>query len=359
MLRNFLNSLFGPFTDSKTPVGDFVKLLQETYIYLRQHRFCVISTKLPDEMLERWLLPMPGDAKADEYLRNFVGKKDTLSASQLPMFVFEYVLRKRFRRDLKKFDQTEMEAAAVDLRNYIRLLNYISRMRESEQTPIEFDIFDVENYPAILEQIETQVPDPNPPATQARLSEEEVNARRNEIFRELIDGYIDEVIRVLKEYMSIDLRRCENEIVCVVFRDVAHFDINPRLSMRENSCDMFVDKVVYEDNESFSLYLTEANIHLDDLASCRFPWRKIKRTDKQHHIVLRRGESMSAPCILPSSFALLKNIVRRYDECERGLRKKVEANKHEMQEEVNGFFEDIKQAADRHGIDFMQMINRL
>lgn len=175
----------------------------------------------------------------------------------------------------------------------------------------------------------------------------------------MIDGYIDEVIRVLKEYMSIDLRRCEDEIVCVVFRDVAHFDMNPRLSMRENSCDMFVDKVVYEDDRSFSLYLTEANIHLDDFASRRFLWRKIKRTDKHHHIVLRRGESMSAPCILPSSFALLKNIVRRYDECERGLRKKVEANRPEMQEEVNGFFEDIEQTVDRHGIDFMQMINRL
>lgn len=49
MLRNFLNSLFGPFTDSKTPIGDFVKLLQETYIYLRLHRFCVIMTYVDEE----------------------------------------------------------------------------------------------------------------------------------------------------------------------------------------------------------------------------------------------------------------------------------------------------------------------
>ena len=175
----------------------------------------------------------------------------------------------------------------------------------------------------------------------------------------MIDSYIDQIIRVLKEYMSIDIRRCDNELVRVVFRDVAHFDMNPRLNMRENSCDMFVDKVVYEDNESFSLHLAEANVHLDDLTSKLFPWRNIKRTDRLHRIVIRRGESMTAPHITPSSFALLKTPVRRYDECERGLRKKVEANKHEMREEVNAFFEDIQHAAERHGIDFMQMINSL
>lgn len=189
-------------------------------------------------------------------------------------------------------------------------------------------------------------PNPNPPATQARLSKEEIIARRNEIFRELIDSYIDEIIRVLKEYMSIDIRRCDNELVRVVFRDVAHFDMNPRLNIRENSCDMFVDKVVYEDNESFSLHLAEANIHLDDLTLKLFQWRNIKRTDRLHRIVIRRGENMTAPHITPSSFAMLKNTVRRYDECERGLRKKVEANRHEMQEEVNGFFKEITQTAE-------------
>lgn len=128
--------------------------------------------------------------------------------------------------------------------------------------------------------IETQSPNPNPPTTQARLSDEEIIARRNEIFQELIDSYINLIIRVLKENMSIDIRRCNNELVRVVFRDVAHFDMNPRLNFRDNSCDMFVDKVVYEADKSFSPYLTEANIHLDDLTTKLFPRRNIKRTNR-------------------------------------------------------------------------------
>lgn len=43
-----------------------------------------------------------------------------------------------------------------DLRIYILLLNYIFGMREAGRPLIEFDIFDVENYDAIIERIEAQ-----------------------------------------------------------------------------------------------------------------------------------------------------------------------------------------------------------
>lgn len=54
------------------------------------------------------------------------------------------------------FDDAEMEIAGGDLRIYILLLNYIFGMREAGRPLIEFDIFDVENYDAIIERIEAQ-----------------------------------------------------------------------------------------------------------------------------------------------------------------------------------------------------------
>lgn len=142
---------------------DFLILLQESYTYLRKQRYQVLSTELPDDLLRKWLLPMPGEADADEYMRNFARQSDTLSETQLPVFVFDYVLRKRFNRDISTFDEAEMETAGGDLRIYILLLNYIFGMREAGRPLIEFDIFDVENYAEIIKQIEAQEAARNPP----------------------------------------------------------------------------------------------------------------------------------------------------------------------------------------------------
>ena len=169
MLRKLLNWLFGPFSSGGiTTVGDFLILLQESCAYLRKQHYRVFSTELPDDLLNKWLMPMPGEADADEYMRNFARKEDTLSETQLPVFVFDYVLQKRFNRDIATLDETEMETAGDDLRIYILLLNYIFGIRAAGRPLIEFDIFDVENYTAIIERIEAQEANPNPPAEQVR-----------------------------------------------------------------------------------------------------------------------------------------------------------------------------------------------
>ena len=90
-------------------------------------------------------MPMPGEKQAEEYKRSFARQNDTLSQTQLPVFVFDHVLQKRFNRDISTFDAAEMEIAGRDLRVYILLLNYIFGMREAGRSLIEFDIFDVEN----------------------------------------------------------------------------------------------------------------------------------------------------------------------------------------------------------------------
>ena len=363
MLRKLLTWLFGPFSSGGVnSLEDFLILLQESYTYLRKQRYQVLSTELPDDLLKKWLLPMPGEADADEYMRNFVCQSDTLSETQLPVFVFDYVLRKRFNRDISTFDEAEMEAAGGDLRIYVLLLNYIFGMREAGRPLIEFDIFDVENYAEIIKQIEAQEAVRNPPVERGQLSDAEITTLRSVVFNDLIDGYIDEIIGVLIEYMTIDIFRCEDVLVRIVFRDMAHFDMNPRLDMRENSCDMFADKIEYnEDGQSFTLHLTEANVHVDDLIKKPFGWlRKIKRTNVGHQIVIRRGECMTAPYITPSTFFLLKNTVKRYDACERGKRKEVKVtNGQEQKEEAIGFINDIEQAADRHGIDIVQFLKDL
>ena len=97
-----------------------------------------------------------GREQAEEYKRSFARQNDTLSQTQLPVFVFDHVLQKRFNRDISTFDDAEMEIAGGDLRIYILLLNYIFGMREAGRPLIEFDIFDVENYDAIIERIEAQ-----------------------------------------------------------------------------------------------------------------------------------------------------------------------------------------------------------
>lgn len=335
-----------------------VRILCECYAYLEEHGYRVLSTELPDDLLNRWLLPMPGEVAAAEYRRYFADKNTVFTEVHLPFFVFDQVLRKRYNRDLAQSDEVEINAAADDLRTYVELLNYISGMRGRGLQPFEFDIFDVENYDAIAERIAAQAA--NPPEAEERLTDEELIAHRGLIFNDLIGGYIDAITGVLKEYLSVDISRCDEVLLRVVLRDVAHFDMNPDLDIRENSRDMFVDKVEYVDDESFSLYLTEANVHLDDIRVLLLPWRKVRRTDKKLHIVIKRGETMCAPYVTPMSFVLLKDTIRRYDAWKRGERKQVGIkNSQEMKAEAKGFIDDIRQAAERHSIDMVKMIKRL
>ena len=49
MLRKLLNWLFGSYSsDDEILAGDFIMLLQENIMYLRQHRCRIVSTELPD-----------------------------------------------------------------------------------------------------------------------------------------------------------------------------------------------------------------------------------------------------------------------------------------------------------------------
>ena len=71
MLRKLLNRLFGPFSSGGViPLGEFLILLQKSYAYLRKHRYRVLSTELPDDLLQKWLMPMPGEKQAEEYKLN-------------------------------------------------------------------------------------------------------------------------------------------------------------------------------------------------------------------------------------------------------------------------------------------------
>jgi|GEM_PF-2174931 len=72
MLRKLLNRLFVPFSSGGViPLGEFLILLQKSYAYLRKHRYRVLSTELPDDLLKKWLMPMPGEKQAEEYKRSF------------------------------------------------------------------------------------------------------------------------------------------------------------------------------------------------------------------------------------------------------------------------------------------------
>ncbi len=373
---HFLESLLQPFKYSamsqilkhrsgslarKKTETDFIRLLKESYDYLRSHEYRVLSTELPDDLLKKWLMPNPDNSDASKYMRNFARQNNTLSETFLPAFVFDYVLKNRYGRDIATFGGKDMEDAAADLRSYILLLNYIFGMREAGRTLIEFDIFDVENYDAITERIEAQEQRAEHPTEQERLSDGDLIAIRNQVFGDLMDSYFDEIMIVLKEYLSIDISRCEEVLLRVVDRDMAHFDMNPELSMRDNSRDMFVDTIEYRDGESFTLHLTEADIHMDDLVKNPFRWwRKIRRTAVSHRIVIRRGGCMTAPFITPTTFFLLKNTVKRYDACERGLHKKAGVmNWREQKANVTEFMNDISKAADRHGIDMKKVMNNL
>lgn len=74
-------------------MGEFLILLQKSYAYLRKHRYRVLSTELPDDLLQKWLMPMPDEKQAEEYKRSFARQNDTLSQTQLPVFVFDHVLQ--------------------------------------------------------------------------------------------------------------------------------------------------------------------------------------------------------------------------------------------------------------------------
>lgn len=76
MLRKLLNRLFGPFSSGGViPLGEFLILLQKSYAYLRKHRYRVLSTELPDDLLQKWLMPMPDEKQAEEYKRSFFCSK--------------------------------------------------------------------------------------------------------------------------------------------------------------------------------------------------------------------------------------------------------------------------------------------
>lgn len=334
-------------------VVDFVLLHWESIEYLRHHQHHVLSTELPYDQLKNWLLPMPSNAEADDYIRNYVTKKNKLSKSALPIYVFDEVLKKRFNRNISMFNEPVIEAATKDFKNYILLLNYISRMRESGQYPIEFDIFDVENYAEIIERIDN--PTSNPTDAQPQLSYENKTAQRAAMHRELADMYFEEIMVVVKKYGSIDISLSKDAFVYVTLRNLDHLYMNPALDVLENSRGMFVDRIEYEDDESFSLYLTEAKIRNGDFV---LPKRKkSNRTNKTHHIVIIRGESMTAPFLNISTYGLLRETVRRYDAYRRGFRKKIDVvNKREMNEELNVLFEEIKQVANKYGLDNLEII---
>lgn len=336
-----------------------MKLLDENYAYVRECDFRVLSTELPDYVLKKWLMPKLGSADAMEYVRSFADKRFALSEKQLPVFVFDYVLQNRFGREIANFDDAEMEAAAKDLRHFILLMNYISTMRNNGQAPIEFDIFDVENYATIIDRIREQTPDALPEGERL-LSHDEAQTTANVIFGDLMDGYTDDIIRILNDYPVMDIGRSLDLVIQVVLRDKAHFDMNPGLNMDENTADMFVERIENRDDESFTLYLTETNIRTDELMKKRIRWRKIKRTDKRHEIVVKRGENLIAPCVIPASFIILRNTVKRYDACERGLRPKVDfLNERERKQEAKDFMMDWQRVAQRNGIDLIQFIRNL
>lgn len=336
-----------------------MKLLDENYAYVRERDYRILSTELPDDLLKKWLMPKPGEADAQEYMRNFADKRISLSEKHLPAFVFDYVLLNRFGRDIANFDETEMETAAGDLRIYILLLYYISEVRNDGQTPIEFDIFDMENYSTVIDRIREQAPG-RWPYEGRKLSPAEAQAAANAIFGDLLDGFNDEIIRILDKYLVMDIGRSVDIVVQVVLRDKAHFDMNPKLSMRDNSVNMFVERIENRDAESFTLCLTEADIYTDSLMAKLLRRRKIERTDKTHEIVVKRGENLIAPCLNPASFVYLKNAVKRYDAYEQGLRKKVDfLNSREMKQEATDFMQEWAQAAERKGIDLLRFLNDL
>ena len=103
-------------------MGEFLILLQKSYAYLRKHRYRVLSTELPDDLLQKWLMPMPDEKQAEEYKRSFARQNDTLSQTQLPVFVFDHVLQKRFNRDISTFDAAEMEIAGAVFEYIIGLI---------------------------------------------------------------------------------------------------------------------------------------------------------------------------------------------------------------------------------------------
>ena len=175
-----------------------------------------------------------------------------------------------------------------------------------------------------------------------------------------MDGYTNDIIRILDKYLVMDIGRNMDLVIQVVLRDKAHFDMNPKLSMQENTADMFVERIENRDNESFTLCLTETNIRMDDQLKKLIRWRKVKRTDKTHRIVVKRGENTVAPYISPESYIILRNTVRRYDAYEQGLRKTIDfLNGRERNQEADDFFRECEQTAKRNGIDLLLFLRNL
>ena len=87
-MSQILKHRSGSLARKKTET-DFIRLLKESYDYLRSHEYRVLSTELPDDLLKKWLMPNPDNSDASKYMRNFARQNNTLSETFLPAFVYD------------------------------------------------------------------------------------------------------------------------------------------------------------------------------------------------------------------------------------------------------------------------------
>lgn len=351
LFRALKRRIPAPQTSGGDPLpADFPDQLRESLRYVRRHGFRVLSTELPDELLHRWLLPDPGETDAEEYMRQVAERQGPFRPTPLARAVFEDALHKRFGRGIEYRDVHEQETAACDLEIFVLLLSHIFGMRGSGCTPEVFDLFDLDAYPAVSRRIEACAA-PASSWDEERYEREIINAR-NTVLGDLMQEYTDDILRLLDNRPEVEIGRTEDLVVRVILREMAHFDMNPALSMRDNSADMFVERIEKRDGESIAIHLTEADAYLDDLLRRRVPWGGLRRTERSHTLVITRGKPMTAPFITLVTFAQIKNAVRRHDAYERGLRKSPGLrNAREREAEAAAFADDLGRAAVRHGIE--------
>ena len=142
--ENYWKRLFGPFSSGGViPLGEFLILLQKSYAYLRERRYRVLSTELPDDLLQKWLMPMPDEKRAEEYKRSFARQNDTLCQTELPVLVFRPCSTKTLQQGYIDIRRRRNGNRGQGFKEHVSSpLNYIFGMREAGRPLIEFDIFE-------------------------------------------------------------------------------------------------------------------------------------------------------------------------------------------------------------------------
>lgn len=144
--------------------------LERHQTYLDEHGYSVLSTAIPYPLLMNWQLPVPQSEEEEERLHELLGCEKEGVLVQIPLLVYAYACENRYGVDPEQ-DSERMERLMERFMDYQLLLRYLLSLHVNGlQDKIRpFDLFAVEHYDEVLDNIEEDMRSGYLPTIQSKI----------------------------------------------------------------------------------------------------------------------------------------------------------------------------------------------